>query len=130
MMKTKTTKPTPAPETKPTTDAPVAAPTPTPDADRIARLRAAPSSDEAVRIMSPDAKPKATTDATYEVVETCQEALPQKRGLAVLVYVTAVRMNKPFKIADVEAALPDRKSVRYWVRTLAKSGHLAERQAS
>jgi hypothetical protein len=106
-----------------TTDAPQAATVPS---DILAQLRNAPSLDDAVKILAPDAKPKAKPDTMYEVVEPMPNALPQKRGLAVVVYATAARLTGAFKVADIESALPDRKSVRYWVRALAKSGHFRE----
>ena len=95
-------------------------------ADIIAQLRAAPSVEDAVKILQPDAKPKARANTAYEVNAANADPLPQKRGLALLVYVSAVRINAPFTTADIEAALPDRKSVRYWVRRLATTGHFAE----
>lgn len=100
-------------------------------ADLIAQLRAAESPDDAVRLLSPDAgKPKSKPDTVFELVDPMPKPLPQKRGLSVLVYVTAVRLNAAFKIAEIEAALPDKKSVKYWVRALAKSGHFREQTAN
>ena len=94
--------------------------------DLLARLRAARSLDDAVQILTPDSKPKASADTLYEVNPASVAPLPQRRGLSVLVYATAARMEKPFTIGDIQAALPDQKSVRYWVRTLAKVGWFVE----
>jgi len=103
--------------------------TTTTPADLIARLRAASSDEEAVKIMQPDAKGKANVDAVYEVVVGTGEPLPQKRGVAVRIFVTAVRLNRPFKSADIEAAV-EGKAVRYWVRRLTTTGHFREVAAS
>lgn len=94
--------------------------------DLVARLRSAPSIDDAVKILSPNDKAKAKVDQVYEIVEGRAEPLPQRRGICVLVYATAARMNKPFKTADIEAALPDKnqKNVAYWTRRLAALGFL------
>jgi hypothetical protein len=120
---TKTTK-----ATEPTTTTPE--PSAPPPADIVKRLREASSPDDAIRLLSPDAKPKAKVDTVYEVIDPMPKPLPQKRGLSVLVYVTAARLNAAFRIAEIEAALPDKKSVKYWVRALAKSGHFREQAAN
>ncbi len=94
--------------------------------DILARVREAGSVEEAVTILAPNAKRSPKPDAVYEVSPACGDPLPKQRGLAILVYATAARLNASFKVADIEAALPDRKSVRYWVRQLAKTGHFVE----
>jgi hypothetical protein len=110
---------------------PAETPTAPPPADIIARLREASSPDDALRLLSPDAgKAKPSADTVYELIDPMPKPLPQKRGLSVLVYVTAARLNAAFRIAEIEAALPDKKSVRYWVRALAKSGHFREQAAN
>ena len=97
-----------------------------PNPDLLARVREAGSVGEAVAILAPNAKRSPKPDAVYEVSSGCSDPLPKQRGLAVLVYATAARLNASFKVADIEAALPERKSVRYWVRQLAKTGHFIE----
>ena len=112
---------TPEPKPQPTT---AAAPVLTPDL--IARVRAAGSVEAGVNVLAPEAKPKPKVDATYELNTSCKDPLPQKRGACVKVVTVAVQMNRPFKVADISAALPDDKSAAYWTRKLAKTGHLVE----
>lgn len=112
------------PQPDPVVDQPT--PGPLPVADLLARVREAGSVEEAVTILAPNAKRSPKPDAVYEVSPACGDPLPKQRGLAVLVYATAARLNASFKVADIETALPDRKSVRYWVRQLAKTGHFVE----
>jgi hypothetical protein len=113
------TTPPPSPERQANT-------APIPMADLIELLRAASSIDDAVRILTPGAKPKAKADTSYEVNPACVEPLPQKRGLSVLLFATAARMNQSFTLGDMEAALPGRKSVRYWLQKLVATQHLIE----
>ena len=87
----------------------------------LASIRAADSFDNALAVLAPAAPPK--TDATYTVNEKCTEPLPQKRGASVRVYVAAARLNGPFKVADIVAALPEVKGAKFWVGKLAKTGH-------
>lgn len=103
-----------------TNDAPVLTP------DLIARLRAADSIDAGLKLLQPDVKPRVKSDATYELNVDCQEPLPQKRGACLKVAAVAVQLNRPFKVADVQQALPDVKSAPYWTRKLAALGHLVE----
>src|SRR5687767_436480 len=63
----------------------------------LAAIRAADSLESALAVLAPAAAPKA--DATYVVNTTCAEPLPQKRGASVRVFVTAVRLDRPFKVA-------------------------------
>jgi hypothetical protein len=102
----------------------VAAPVPTPDL--LAQLRAAKSLDDAVTILAPAVAPKAKAQTVYEVNATCAEPLPQKRGACLKVYAVAARLNAPFKVADIAAALPDVKAAPYWTRRLARTGHFSE----
>ena len=106
----------PKPEVKgKSTEAPI------PTSDVIARLRAAGSVDDAVAILSPTVS-RPMVDATYELAANVTTPLPQRRGVCLRVYAVAVRLDKPFKVADVTAALPDVKSAAYWTRRLAKDG--------
>lgn len=113
------------PSTKPAST-PQSAPPPTTVSmtELVEKIRAASTSDDAVGIIAPKAKSKPKLDAIYEINLACTEPPPSKGGLAALVFVTAARMNKPFKLSDIETALPEKKAVRYWVRQLAKSGYL------
>ncbi len=122
--KPKAVEPKPKPEPK-VTEAKVAD-APVPSADLIARLRAAKTVDDAVAILAPSARAKAKVDAVYELNTSCTEPLPQKRGACHKVYAVAVRLNAPFKVADIASALPDVKAAPYWTRRLAKTGHLVE----
>ena len=106
--------------------APTSIPAPTLTAELIEALRAAESHEAAVRLLAPDARPKAKADATFTLNTSCQEPLPQKRGACLKVVAAAVRLNKPFKVADIVAELPTVKSAAYWTRKLAKTGHLME----
>jgi len=102
---------------------------PVPDADPrplLERLRAAATLEEALSILQPDARRRPRPDAMYEVVEGHSDPLPQKRGTAVKAYAVAVRLNRPFRIADVEAELPDTKAVGFWIRKLATLGFLRQ----
>jgi len=119
----KQNRPQPQPSPKPAS-APLPVPTTQSMSDLVEKLRAASSIDDAVGIFAPKSNAKPKLDATYEMNLACTEPPPSKGGLAALVFATSARMNKPFKLADIEAALPDRKAVRYWVRQLAKSGYL------
>ena len=121
-MKTKNTaKPTTVeqPPTLRTPDAPL----PT---DIVSRLKAAPSVDDAVRLLVPDNKPKARPTTSYVVNPNCTEPLPKQRGACVLVYVTAARRDGAFTAKEMAEALPQLKSAAYWTRKLAASGHLSE----
>jgi hypothetical protein len=113
-------RPTATPSPKPSTDVPV------PTVDLIAQLRAASSIEDAVNILSPTTKKAMKVDTVYEVNPTCTTPLPQKRGLSVLIYATAVRLNKRFNLADLEAELPGKKALRYWVTRLIKLDRLIE----
>lgn len=115
-MAKKTTKP--ATKTQTTTPAAQSLP------ELLAQVRAAASLEDALTLLAP--APKVKTDPLYEVAEGCAAPLPQKRGLSVLVYVTAARLNRAFKAGDLVAALPEKKAVPYWVRRLAKSGHFRD----
>ena len=119
-MAKKTTKPA---TKQTTTTTPAALPT----TELLAQVRAAGSLEDALKLLAP--APKVKADPTYEVAEACAAPLPQKRGVAVLVYVTAARLNRAFRVSDVVAALPEKKAVPFWVRRLAKSGHFREQQA-
>ncbi len=118
------------PETKTKPDAKTAAaftgeaPTLTPEL--LDALRAASSIEAGVKILQPDAKPKVRLDATYNVNTSCAAPLPQRRGACLKVVTVAVQLNRPFKITDVVALLPEVKSAAYWTRKLAKTGHLVE----
>jgi hypothetical protein len=106
-------------------DTPAVRETPTPaGAALLASLRSAATLDEAVAILQPDQKRRLNVDAVYEVVESVAEPLPQKRGVSNRVYAVAARLNRPFKVAEVEGALPDVKSAAYWTRKLAALGFL------
>jgi hypothetical protein len=107
-----------------TTDAPVLT------ADLIKQLRSADSVEAGLKLLQPDAKPKTKADATYELNTACGAPLPQKRGACLKVVAAAVRLNRAFKVADIQAALPEVKSAPYWTRRLARSGHLTEVQSS
>jgi len=85
----------------------------------LASIRAADSFDSAVAVLAP---PTPKADATYVVNEQCTSPLPQKRGASVRVYVAAVRLNRPFRAADIIEALPDVKGAKFWVGKLAKLG--------
>jgi hypothetical protein len=117
--KTKTTTAAPAETSAPTETAPLSK-------DIITQLRSAASLDDAVRLLAPDAKPKAKADAVYEVVESVTAPLPQKRGACVKVFAAAVRKNGTFTVKDITDALPEVKSAPYWVRRLARDGFFAE----
>jgi hypothetical protein len=39
------------------------------------------------------------------------------------VFATAARLDRPFKAADIVAALPDVKGANYWCGRLSRSGH-------
>ena len=88
----------------------------------LANILAAASDDDALKLAAPAAPRQTKADSTYEVVPS-ENPLPKRGGLSVQVYVIAARLRKPFKLADIEAALPGKKSVRYWIRALAKDGH-------
>lgn len=90
------------------------APTP-PPADLLAKLRNAASLDEALTLLAPT---RTTTTDIFEVNPDAQP--PARRGAALKAYVVAVRLNKPFTIADVQAELPDVKTVAFQVKRLAK----------
>jgi hypothetical protein len=90
--------------------------------DLLGVLRAADSLESAVAVLAP-VTPKA--DATHTLNTSCPDPLPQRRGASLKVIAVAARLNRPFKVADVVAALPDLKSTPYWTRRLAKTGHLA-----
>ena len=90
--------------------------------DLLDVLRAADSLESAMALVTP---PTPKVDATYTLNATCPDPLPQRRGACVKVVVTAARLNRPFKVADIVEALPDLKSAAYWTRRLAKTGHLA-----
>ncbi|HVL69276.1 MAG TPA: hypothetical protein VM364_18610 [Vicinamibacterales bacterium] len=106
----------------PTADAPVLT------KELIDALRSADSVDAGLKLLQPDAnRPKAKTDAVYELNASCAEPLPQKRGACLKVVTVAVRLNRPFKVSDIIEALPEVKSAPYWTRKLAKTGHLVER---
>ena len=107
-----TTKPEPKMENKPeskpepkTAVTAVSAPILTPEL--VAQLRAADSLDAGVSILAPSVKPKAKSDATYELNTSCVEPLPQKRGACLKVVTAAVRLNRPFKVADIVEQLPE-----------------------
>ena len=119
----KHTKPEPQvkPEPKPpTTEAPVLTP------DLVTALRAAGSVEAGLKILQPDARPKARLDATYTVNTSCPTPLPQRRGACLKVVTAAVQLDRPFKVADIVARLVGVKSAAYWTRKLAKTGHLVE----
>jgi hypothetical protein len=92
----------------------------------LAAIRSAASTEAAVALLQPNGKNRPSADLAYRVNETTEAPLPQKRGLSVLVYVAAARLNAPFKVKDIEAALPGKKSVAYWCRRLAKDGLFVE----
>jgi hypothetical protein len=104
--------------------APVVGPVLTPDL--VARLRAMESLEASVRVLSPDSARRVPVDATYRLNESCETPLPQRRGASIKVVATAVRLERPFKIADIATALPDVKSASFWARRLVKSGHFIE----
>lgn len=106
--------------TKQTITTPAAQPLP----DLLAQVRAATSLEDALRLLAP--APRVKADPVYEVAADCAAPLPQKRGVSVLVFVTAARMNRAFRVSDVVAALPEKKAVPYWVRRLAKTGHFRD----
>jgi len=119
MKKTVSTKPEPTPE--PTSDAGLIL-TPA----LIEALRSAASIDAGLALLQPNTSPKPKSDAMYVVNATSKTPLPQKRGACLKVVLAAVRLNRPFKVADITAALPDLKSAAFWTRKLAKTGHLIE----
>jgi hypothetical protein len=81
----------------------------------------ADSIDVAYRYLAPPARVSA--DATYTLNTACTEPLPQKRGACLKVVAVAARLQRPFKVADITAALPDVKGAKYWVGRLARTGH-------
>ena len=110
----------PQPTAIPSPSAPVLTP------ELIAALREAPSVEDGLRLLRPDARPRVKADATYELNSSCTEPLPQRAGASLKVVAVAVRLNRPFKVEDITTALPDVKSAAYWTRKLAKTGHLVE----
>jgi hypothetical protein len=123
-MSNKNTKNAAAPEATTSTIAPTKAAQTTVllTADVIARMRSADSIDTAVHVLAPTTR-RASSDARYRLNTECPEPLPQQRGACVKVVAVAVRLDRPFKVADVTEALPDVKSAAYWTRRLAKTGH-------
>ena len=93
-------------------------------AELLASLRRAETVDAAAAIVAPKTDKAKAADATYAINEACKTALPVTRGARLTVYLTAVRLGKDFKVADIVAALPDVKAAAYWARKLAKDGFL------
>jgi hypothetical protein len=121
-MKTKNVRVTAKPTAKPAQPATG----PILDAQLIAALKSAASVEAAVGIMSPPPVTRPKVDAVYTVATACTAPLPGKRGACLKVVAVAVRLNAPFRVSDITAALPDVKSSAYWTRKLFKSGHLVE----
>jgi hypothetical protein len=88
----------------------------------IAQLREADSLDAAIKVLAPPSR--VPVNATYALNAACNEPLPARRGAALKVIATAIRLDKAFTTTDITTALPDVKAARYWVNRLVKSGHL------
>ena len=111
------TAPAPQSETTPTPVGPVLTPT------LLEQLKAADSLEAAVKVLAPTTG-RVRVDARYRLNPACADPLPARRGAGLKVLAVAVRLDRPCTVADVQAALPDVKAVRYWVNRLVKSGHL------
>lgn len=122
-MSKKTTAPV---KTSKTPAAPKPADGPRPTPELLTEMRKAGTLDAALALLQPPRQPKPRADATYAVNATCAEPLPQKRGAGNKVYAVAVLRGERFTVADVQQALPEVRSAAYWVRRLAKTGHLTE----
>jgi hypothetical protein len=91
-------------------------------ATTIDLMKSADNLEAAIAVLQPASRPK--VDATYVLNTPTDQPLPARRGACLKVIAVAVRLERPFTVADLAQALPDLKPVRYWVNRLVKSGHL------
>lgn len=122
-MKTTRTNEPAAPTSKTETPTVVAPTTLQSTRELLPQILAAATDDEALKIAQPVAPGRPTKERTYEIVPS-DLPLPKRRGL-MHVFVVAARLRKPFKVADVQAVVPN-KGVAFWIRQLAKDGYLRE----